>query len=529
MITKSKKLKELITSKELTFLMEAHNGLSAKIVEESGFSGIWASGLSISAQLCVRDNNEASWTQVLEVLEFMSDATNIPILLDGDTGYGNFNNMRRLVQKLEQRNIAGVCIEDKLFPKTNSFINGESQPLADMNEFCGKIKAAKDQQKDRDFVVVARIEAFIAGWPLEEALKRAEAYRLAGADAILVHSKKSNDSDIVSFMKEWKNRAPVIIVPTKYYSVPTEKFEMLGVNTVIWANHNIRACVKAMKDTTKQIFNDRSLINVEDKIVSVSEIFRLQGEDELRDAEKLYLPKTNDKYNAIILAATQGNFGELTTEIPKTLLNINGKSILETQITALNKQGIKDISIVRGFKKEKINFVNLKYFDSDKYESTKELYSLKLALDKIETNTLVSFGDIIYKDYVLNELLSDDNDITIICDADFQNKNHGQDFVITDKTYLQNMLTDDAKLIKISHSVDKASGEFIGMFKVSGDGAKILKNSIDTLAKKSDFDKLTLNDLFNEIVKEKKISVKFIKGSWLDIDTIVDLQKAGSL
>src|SRR5690606_11405490 len=172
----------MLQSPRLEFLMEAHNGLSAKIVEEAGFKGIWASGLSISAALGVRDNNEASWTQVLEVLEFMSDATSIPILLDGDTGYGNFNNMRRLVKKLEQRNIAGVCIEDKIFPKTNSFIAGETQPLADIEEFCGKIKAAKDAQLDDDFVVVARVEAFIAGWGLEEALRRAEAYRQAGAD-----------------------------------------------------------------------------------------------------------------------------------------------------------------------------------------------------------------------------------------------------------------------------------------------------------------------------------------------------------
>src|SRR5205807_10000421 len=128
-------------------ICEAHNGLSAKIVQEAGIRGIWASGLSISAQFGVRDNNEASWTQVLEVLEFMSDATTIPILLDGDTGYGNFNNMQRLVCKLEQRHIAAVCIEDKLFPKTNSFITSERQSLATIDEFTGKIKAVKDAQR----------------------------------------------------------------------------------------------------------------------------------------------------------------------------------------------------------------------------------------------------------------------------------------------------------------------------------------------------------------------------------------------
>ncbi|HEX5688506.1 MAG TPA: isocitrate lyase/phosphoenolpyruvate mutase family protein, partial [Roseiflexaceae bacterium] len=142
-----------LTSPDLSFVMEAHNGLSAKIAEETGFKSIWASGLSISAALGVRDSNEASWTQVLEVLEFMSDATSVPILVDGDTGYGNFNNVRRLVRKLCQRNIAAVCIEDKIFPKTNSFI-GEGQPLAEIEEFCGKIKAGKDSQLDEDFSLI---------------------------------------------------------------------------------------------------------------------------------------------------------------------------------------------------------------------------------------------------------------------------------------------------------------------------------------------------------------------------------------
>ncbi|MDB5055081.1 MAG: aepX [Bacilli bacterium] len=290
-VKKTSQLKHLIHSQHLQFLMEAHNGLSARIVEEAGFKGIWASGLTISASMGVRDNNEISWTQVLEVLDFMSDATSIPILLDGDTGYGNFNNSRRLVKKLEQRNIAGVCIEDKLFPKTNSFINGKSQPLADVDEFCGKIRAMKDTQNDEDFVVVARVEAFIAGWGLQEALRRAEAYRAAGADAVLIHSNRSDDTEIASFMKEWNGRLPVVIVPTKYYSTPTDRFVDLGVNVVIWANHNLRASVDAIQKTSKQIFRDESLVNVESCIAPIEGIFRLQGVDELQAAEKKYLPQ----------------------------------------------------------------------------------------------------------------------------------------------------------------------------------------------------------------------------------------------
>ncbi len=270
--------------------MEAHNGLSAKIVEEAGFKGIWASGLSMAAAMGVRDSNEASWTQVLDVLEFMSDATSIPILLDGDTGYGNFNNARRLVKKLEQRNIAGVCIEDKLFPKTNSFLNGKAQPLADIDEFCGKIKAMKDTQNDDDFIVVARVEAFIAGWGLMEVLRRAEAYRQAGADAVLIHSNRSDITEIEQFMNEWNDRHPVVIVPTKYYSTPTKRFRELGISVAIWANHNLRASIDAMQKISRKIYQDESLINVEGHVTTLEEVFRLQRADELQAAEKKYLP-----------------------------------------------------------------------------------------------------------------------------------------------------------------------------------------------------------------------------------------------
>jgi phosphoenolpyruvate phosphomutase len=220
----------------------------------------------------------------------MSDATTVPILIDADTGYGNFNNMRRLVYKLEQRGVAAVCIEDKLFPKTNSFI-GEQQPLADIEEFAGKIKAAKDTQADPDFCVVARVEALIAGWDLSEALKRAEAYHQAGADAILMHSKMSTADQIVAFMHEWQETCPVVIVPTTYYSTPTDIFEEAGVSLIIWANHLLRSSIKAMQQTAAQIYMERSLHTIEKEVVSVKEIFRLQNAAELQEAEQRYLPR----------------------------------------------------------------------------------------------------------------------------------------------------------------------------------------------------------------------------------------------
>ncbi len=526
---KSTMLRNMINRKGLSFIMEAHNGLSAKIVEEAGFEGIWASGLSISASLGVRDNNEASWTQVLDVLEFMSDASTIPILLDGDTGYGNFNNMRRLIKKLIQRNIAGVCIEDKLFPKTNSFIDGEAQPLADMEEFCGKIRAAKDEQAslDPDFVVVARIEAFIAGWGVDEAIRRAQAYADAGADAILVHSKKSTDSDIVAFMERWDNRKPIVIVPTKYYSVPTAKFEKLGISLIIWANHNLRSAIEAMKTTSERIFKDRSLINVEDKIVKVSEVFRLQGADELKEAEKKYLPASGKKWNAIILAASQGSLGDLTKDTPKTMLQINGNSILGRQISLFNSVGIKFINVVRGFGKEKITFTNVSYTDNDDYKNTKELYSLWLARESIANNTIISFGDIVFKGYVLNELMNDDADIVIVADAIIsKSDDKNRDFIVTDKKFKTDIFDEPTFLKRLSYDSKGATGEFIGILKTSAKGGKILLDKMAEMSKRPNFKELSINDALNEITAKNPVKVKFITGSWSDIDTIVDLQSA---
>jgi phosphoenolpyruvate phosphomutase len=281
-------LKDVVTSRKISFLMEAHNAISARIAQDSGFSAVWASGLTISASMGLSDRNEASWTQVLDIVECMADSVDVPVLMDGDTGFGNFNNVRRLVRKMGQKGIAGVCLEDKLFPKLNSFL-GEQQDLISIDEFCGKLKAAKDSQTDNDFVVVARIEALISGLGMPEALRRADAYQAAGADAILIHSKQNNADQIVEFAREWGNRCPVCIVPTKYYKTPVDVFEQFGISVVIWANHNLRASIVAMKNVTKRIMRERSVMSIESEISTLDEIFALTNELEVQDAERIYL------------------------------------------------------------------------------------------------------------------------------------------------------------------------------------------------------------------------------------------------
>jgi phosphoenolpyruvate phosphomutase len=333
-------------------------------------------------------------------------------------------------------------------------------------------------------------------------------------------------------MKEWGNRHPIVIVPTKYYSTPTEKFKNLGVSTIIWANHNLRASISNMQKISKQIFNDKSLINVENNVVPVAEIFRLQGAEELKEAEKKYLPASTQKTNAIILAASKGdNFGELTKEIPKALLNVNGKTILYSQLEALNNVNIKDILVVRGFAKNKIKELNIKTIDNDEFDQTSELYSLFLAKDVLKNNTIITYGDILFKQYILHDLLNDQNDITIVVDSDHKKTNGYQDFVSTNLQHDKKSFFSNVTLNEISSKLDSKNitGEFIGMWKVNETGAKIVLKMLEKLSKKENFKQMRMSDLFNETLKNHTINVRFIKGSWIDVDSIVDLQRAGEL
>ncbi|MGR3220706.1 MAG: phosphoenolpyruvate mutase [Candidatus Anammoxibacter sp.] len=535
MIKKTTQLRRLVENAKLDFLLEAHSGISAKIVEEAGFKGIWASGLSISASSGVRDNNEISWTQVIDKIELMSDITGIPILLDGDTGYGNFNNMRRLVKKLGQRDIAGVCIEDKLFPKTNSFLRSNKQPLADIDEFCGKIKAGKDVQLDPDFVIVARVEAFIAGWGLREALKRAEAYRKAGADAILIHSKLTNSSEVLSFTKEWSNRLPVVFVPTTYYAASTESFRKNNVSIVIWGNHMIRATVTKMQETAKQIFNDQCLHSVEDTIVPVKELFRLQDDQELVEAEKKYLTHGKDSSaKAIILAVSQGKpLGNLTKDIPKSMLKAGKKTILGRIVDQLKEHNINDITIVAGFKKDKIAFPDLEIVNNEEHETTGQLTSLSQAANSLKRETIIIFGDIIFKKYILQLVLDDNEDVVIIVDSNIDTKSkHNSDFVKATKKDNQSVFDNDSyvKNIEFSTPGSEHDGEWIGILKLSKKASTIAKKFINTHKKSPEFNKLDIRDLINHYVEiGHKVKIQYISGNWIDVNRASDFTLANEL
>ena len=532
---KPMKLRGLLESGELEFILEAHNGISARIVEEAGFKGIWASGLALAAQFGVRDNNEASWTQIVDMAEFMSDVTEIPILLDGDTGYGNFNNMRRLVRKLEQRDIAGVCIEDKVFPKTNSFIAGERQPLADIDEFCGKIAAGKDSQNDDDFCIVARVEALIAGWDTGEALHRAEAYRKAGADGILIHSAQSKPDQILEFAREWANRAPLVIVPTKYYSTPTHVFQGADISVVIWANHLIRSAVDAMQEIAHRIKAEQTLVDVEDQIVSVNEIFRLQGAEELAEAERRYLFDARRTTRALILAASRGEeLADLTDERPKVMLPVNGKPLLRRLVDLCKKQSVDSVTVVAGYRADKIDVNGIDLVTNDQYDRTGELVSLTCATDRFTDDMVIMYGDLIFRSYVLHGLLESDRDLTVVVDSAVATEASGSpDYAYCSAPDDRSLWGQDVLLQRVrQNSKDggiDANGRWIGMVRTHARGRQWISDALASLSKTETFAQLSMRDLLNHIIDQgHSVRVIYIHGHWLDVNSLADLERAGT-
>ncbi|MEU2246327.1 isocitrate lyase/phosphoenolpyruvate mutase family protein [Streptomyces sp. NPDC019224] len=280
MSAKTHALRNALTGSTITRFMGAHSALSAKLAEEAGFEAVWASGLEISAARALPDANILSMAECLEAAAEIAAAVGIPVLADCDSGFGGVGNVAHMVRSYESRGLAGVCIEDKQFPKMNSFVAG-NQDLAPIGDFAAKITAAKEARTDENFVVVARIEAFISGVGLDEALRRATVYEAAGADALLIHSKIGSPEEVYSFREAYRGELPVIVVPTTYPQVTAEELAEHGFGGVIYANQGLRASITAMRTVLSQIGGDGSTYGVEGSIASLKDIFALQNVDDL--------------------------------------------------------------------------------------------------------------------------------------------------------------------------------------------------------------------------------------------------------
>ena len=524
----------------------AHSALSAKLVEEAGFDGVWASGFEISAARCVPDANILTMAENVEAARQMAEAVSIPVIADCDNGFGNAINVIRTVREYEKNGIAAICMEDNIFPKRCSFYAGVKRELASPEEHAGKVKAALDTRESDEFLIIARTEALIAGWGMEEALKRARMYADAGADLCLIHSKSKTADEITAFAKHWDRDTPLMAVPTIYKETTADELNDMGYRIVVMANHAMRSSIKAMQTTLKALHDQRKPAAADPYVVPLEEVYRLVGVTQMKDQEKSYLPAGTQDVRAVILAAGSGEkLLPLTENTPTCMLDIKGKSILERQVESLNALGIKDIAVVRGYKKDAIDLPNLRYFDNDDYEGSGELASLLAAREFLTGRTVVLYGDIVFEPHVLESLLQSEAPVTLAVDRSWtehqgkaglpsrpdlvQLKNPGS----TGSRQLN--LDGPTGITKVARGIDAgaADAEFIGMMMLSPEGTERVLSLWDKLAEKSgsfheadDVKSAALTDLLSELIAqgEEVAGTEIYKG-WMEVDSFEDYRR----
>ena len=273
---KADHLRALLTRPGIVVAAGAFDGLSARIAEGAGFDVVWASGLSISASHGLPDAGVLSMADVLASARTMNLAVRAPVLADCDAGFGDVNNVIRTVRSFESSGIAGICIEDKALPKRNSH-SDDPQPLSSIGEFTDKLRAAVDARDDPSFVLVARVEALVGGESVAQAMERAEAYVGAGADAILVNSRRSDTSEIEAFATRWCAPVPLITLPTAFPRASATTLEGFGFSMCIFANQLIRSAVTALRRTSETLASTKCAAEVEGEIAALEELFEVQS------------------------------------------------------------------------------------------------------------------------------------------------------------------------------------------------------------------------------------------------------------
>lgn len=281
-------LRRLISAKPVVRILESHNGLTGLIAEHTSvevngqhreFDGMWASSLTDSTSKGKPDIEAVDLTTRLHDLNDTLEVTTKPVIYDGDTG-GKLEHFVFTVRTLERLGISAVIIEDKVGLKQNSLFGTDAIQTQDTIEgFCNKIKAGKDAQITRDFMIISRCESLIAGKPVDDALERCHAYVAAGADGVMIHSKNKNGDDIKEFCQRFREKdshTPIVAVPTTYNQFTEEELAEWGINVVIYANHMLRSAYPAMVKCAETILEtSRSLEASEKYCMPIKQILNL--------------------------------------------------------------------------------------------------------------------------------------------------------------------------------------------------------------------------------------------------------------
>lgn len=555
-----KLLKNLLKKQKYVRILEAHNGISALVandsfIKENGekveFHGMWESSLTDSASKGYPDAEIIGFDSRMANIRQILNVTNKPIIVDGDTG-GEASNFEYMVKTLEMNGVSAVIIEDKVFPKRNSLEGGTIQTLEDPKIFANKIKRGKEILMGNDFMIIARLESLIAGWGQEDALRRAKEYMLAGVDAIMIHSKQKTPDEILKFAenydklcKELGFRKPLVCVPTTYNIITENELADKGFNIIIHANHLLRASHKAMEEVSKVILSNRRSFEADPLCSPVKEIFQKVGFLDIKEKDKEKIKKETDVKVIIPAAGEEKEMKDILGDKPRAMLEINGNSLLQRQIDTLQRCNINDVSVVVGYGKDKFNVENVKYFDNLNFKNNFDLASLFCAEKEINGNFVLINSDILFNENIIKNLIDTKQDIVIVVDNSYEYHKHLIDkeleLVVTkespSKHYRNISLSFENRVLRIGKKISSnlAHYEFIGIVYFSEQGAENLKKVYLDIKKShkgrfheaETMEKASITDLLQEMI-DRGFAVHFIETNkgWIEIHNKKDLEIA---
>jgi phosphoenolpyruvate mutase len=540
------KLRHLLEDKEMVRVLEAHNGLSGLIVnncridDEYGvqeFDGIWVSSLTDSAAKGLPDAEIVSIDSRIQSIEEILNVTNKFMVVDCDSG-GDHINFQYTVARLEQLGVSAVIIEDKVFPKRNSLEAGVKQVQELPMKFAHKLSQGKKVLKSEDFFIIARIESLISGKGLEDAIKRAEIYLQHGADGIMIHSKERTPDSIFEFAEMYNKlsaglgfRRPLVCVPTTYNTVREEDLKRYDYNIVIYANHLLRSAYQHMQKAAYEILINQRSFESEKYCAPLKDLFNVVGFMDIKEQEKAEISNVS----AIILAAgTPPPDLEHLQGSPISLIDLEGRRLLEIQRDILKDAGILDIKVVIGYLAEafqdfKIRDVEFIY--NEEWNRKYILTSLHKSMDFINGSFFYIEGDTLFSLEFMKEFFefinnNPNHDIILAADPSF--KFHPEwkteDLIIRESDLLLRGIKRTAPKVKRIGSdipLKEADYEFTGIAYFSNKGVDIFKEVHKTFGSSKLSPKDDLASIIQEsIYRDYAVHVFEVRSGWLEIDCL---------
>ena len=530
-------LVDIIKKKGHAIGLEAHSGLSGLVTEKLDFDFIWESSLTDSASKGLPDASIVGNESRIHTIDEILNVTTKPMIVDGDTG-GDEDNFRFLIKRLENQGVSAVIIEDKIFPKRNSFGGTVGAGMEDPDIFSKKLKVGMETKSTNDFLVIARLESLIAGLGMNETMLRAEKYINSGVDGIMIHSKLKDPVEILEFIPKYEKlcdrlgRRPYLIaVPTTYNSITDPELIKSGVDIIIHANHLLRASYKSMLETAQLISQSKRSLEADQNISSVKEVFSAVGYDKILERDKEKAPEIE----ALITSA--GN--HQINGIQRSLNSISGRPLISHQIETFKKVGIEKLNItvnnLSDFESFSDNNINL--IETKNTEVNQMLDSIMLGLEKIEGPSIIAYGDILFNSKIISDLLTNDSDIVIAADSSYKYHKHEVDKKLELVEYKDNSFSSNRRKLKMSDihevknlgrdlNIDSAESEFFGLAYFSKKGIVKLKTSY-TEIKENGANNKTFIDILNFIInKDIKVNCQEFNGGWIELHNENDFKLA---